>query len=488
MTISKKTVLKDKTGNNIKLYLQERGFRGYSHYRIADLLKVFNLAIKTRIQLLVIARNLNIKGYYRFKKERLVRSIYFAQKKKPLPKIPKGKSARRKKKPLSPRPVKIQKGKIVIDIDSDDVIVPQAVAPPVKTFEDVYNVYKTKRYDKEDIFYQKEIKSVENITIEGLYNDIDFVLIDDNDKIILERLKKWLYVDNNNFITAKIQPFYAIEQYDLVTEADGNIRKDQLPVKIRYAMNKKVGHAGNTFDFDQNVDIEDIFENISITVKDYDIRTIFLGYRLIVVTPTFGLTPQNINTLKAFKPSTNRKFHELTCASTPLDNKCIYTTFLEIIGKIKLKYSQRNTKKYRDMITEMLKKEGPEIEKSVKNGELVKSVELLTKKYDVEMLIIFYGSLVSPEALNNKMTIHINRRKTKRSRKIIDKFLGRKVFLYEKHVHVAPSILKWPNKIDSNKKREKIKNKFCLRPRNIKTMNNKNRDLLGFGWLNHSVS
>ena len=250
----------------------------------------------------------------------------------------------------------------------------------------------------------------------------------------------------------------------------------------------------NVQEFNANTDVKNLplFNHVIENANSNGYKYVYVGYRFVYATVNNEKTTEStLNHLKAFKPSSDRKYHELTCASTSTNKLCIYETFLDIIGQITLRH-QRN-KNNPETIRDMLKSEGSDIELSVKTGMLIKSLELLTKKYNQEILIIFYGTFIDnkgnvfdyngsnenvqkPIIINNGITnIATNEQ--------ILKFNNKKYFLYDKNVHVAPAILN----VDKIKKSElkisnKLSKKFSLRKQILKNSDtlNQNDNLLGF--------
>ena len=135
-------------------------------------------------------------------------------------------------------------------------------------------------------------------------------------------------------------------------------------------------------------------------------------YILMVTKLELNLSKVDMRLLKAYHPSSNIEFHKQSCASVSTSKICIYETFRDVIGKSPLKYSRRENKEYREKLYKDLKDEGVEIEASVKDGNLVTSLELLTKKYKNEVLIVFFGSQLSIEGekiiINGDRPIYIS--------------------------------------------------------------------------------
>lgn len=165
--------------------------------------------------------------------------------------------------------------------------------------------------------------------------------------------------------------------------------------------------------------------------EESDINVILkIGYRLVFI-PEEAVNKNTLEKqLKAFSPSTDRKYHEMTCASTSTNKLCIYETFLDIIGVRELKF--RHKKKTCEVLKQKLKDEGKDIEENIKNGNLIQSLELLTKKYEKSVLIKIYNTSELIEISNGVTNKDIKGEELK-------KYVGKKCFLYELNVHVAPS-------------------------------------------------
>lgn len=203
----------------------------------------------------------------------------------------------------------------------------------------------------------------------------------------------------------------------------------------------------------------------------------FIGYRAIItLKPNRKLNDQTIYDLKAFSPSNNKRYHALTDGSTGLYKLCIYEALLHIAGLRSLKYL-RQTPQQKTATRKMLKDEGPEIEEAVMTGQLVKAVELLSKKYDKEIIIVPYVDRIIKDDKGKVImedVIVVNRGETKIVKyQELENYENRLVMLYHKNLHVAPAYL--DKCLISLAKTEKMaeglkrlnKKSYCLRPSNF---------------------
>jgi hypothetical protein len=123
---------------------------------------------------------------------------------------------------------------------------------------------------------------------------------------------------------------------------------------------------------------------------------IIIGFKILVYYQTeegrLGIYKKNtIENLKAFNPSNNVDFHKLTSYSTTDNKICIYESFLYLLGKIKKVYrTVNNIQQLETNIYNYFDDEPEEIKTNIKNGCLKKSLELLTKKYNEVVYIIFH--------------------------------------------------------------------------------------------------
>ena len=127
----------------------------------------------------------------------------------------------------------------------------------------------------------------------------------------------------------------------------------------------------------------------------------------------------------------------------------------------------RDTDENKNEIKKMLKNEGLEIEKSVLSGKLVKSIELLTKKYNNATFIMFYISNINeikdiPLLIDNGQTSQIKKED-------IYKYNDMKGLLYHKNgLHVAPFLYKHYEKDNKQVELKKKTSSYKMRPEYIK--------------------
>lgn len=327
------------------------------------------------------------------------------------------------------------------------------------------------------IFTQKPIKDIPD-TPEKFYNDMELVVFSTYINAFIDeaehRIFKFDDVIGINY--KKLYVFYI---------PIGDKPEDGYRKEIKYESNP----IPITPDMrDKRIEKEKI-KPLNILVDDYieshkdkgsGANRLFIGYQILIhKKPNSKITDNDIYQLKAFKPSNNRKYHELCCASTTNNKICIYETFLHITGKKSLRYMRKE----HNTIMEELRNEGYDIEKSVKNGELLRSLELLTKKYNNKVMIVFYESSISLD--NNKLSFNGDIPIIVECGKVIEDinnndvmdFIGKPCFLYQKDVHVAPFIF---NIDKNNNNKIKTKKTFKLTPEFIKNNNITDCDVYGY--------
>lgn len=161
-----------------------------------------------------------------------------------------------------------------------------------------------------------------------------------------------------------------------------------------------------------------------------------IGYRILVNMPNVRKDIKNVYDLRAYHPCSDRKYHNMCTVSTTENGKiCIYESWYHIFKKSIKNKHRKNLKFSRNMMNE-LSKEGQEIMKSVQNGELIRSLELLTKKYNKNILVAFYK--------DSARYLSIEKGKLNETPDI-DKYSDCEILLYDGH-HVAPSKLDILNK------------------------------------------
>ena len=257
--------------------------------------------------------------------------------------------------------------------------------------------------------------------------------------------------DRVNPLSIMIKPKYALIEDGLIVREEGKnfwfTRHLRKSIKITQEnRNKK----------DFNIELDSI-------------QPIMLGYRISYVTPRRQLN--DIARLRAFHPTSNRKFHAKTSVSTSDDGKiCIYETWHHIFIE-SIKNRKLSSKKYKADMINRLKSEGDDIESAVINGELVRAIQLLTTRYKTKTLISFFSDSNTNIVIDNGKTIE---------KPDTTEFIGKECFLYDGH-HVAPFIY---SRDDSNKdekdNKPKRQFKFIMRPQHKKEYRNKDRETVHY--------
>lgn len=256
-----------------------------------------------------------------------------------------------------------------------------------------------------------------------------------------------------------------------------------LGAKIRYFK-----EIINIFDFHNNLkepyNLKELLLNTSTSAESIRI----IGWRIMVLNNASQQTPQALTKLLAFAPSTDRKFHALTSASTTLNKICIYESFLHTTTDYNLLY-KRNRQEANNELMNKLKQEGNEIYKLIIEGDLIESLKLLCVKYNVPILIEFYNDEYFIIITQKGKVIDINEKNYKDNEKYLNNFIDQKSLLYDKKgQHIAPNIFKGvkfyiddkDNKED-NIKEEPIKElTYKLRPQKLKQQNNICCDVYGY--------
>ena len=300
--------------------------------------------------------------------------------------------------------------------------------------------------------------------------------------------------------------------YELLIDAYNNVEKIKvnLPnyvgamVQVQYI----VEDEGATPRYSPMIQLKKDMDKFKITINATDISYVIIGYKISLIY-SGKMNNNDIRQLKAYNPTNNIKFHELSVASTSGSGLCIYETWRHI-NKIKsLKYSRRDNKDYREKLYEDLKNEGNEIEKCIKNGELVNSLCKLTEKYNKDVLIHFFGShLTISNTMNDSISkavysnenkkhningieyvfygkepIYINKGKIEKlTTEILKNMINKECFLYEIEKHVAPSILKISEKENDKKIYNVLMNKlntYNLKKKTVKS-DKKIKGIFGF--------
>jgi hypothetical protein len=194
----------------------------------------------------------------------------------------------------------------------------------------------------------------------------------------------------------------------------------------------------------------------------------FIGYNISFQTKNNRISKKTIYDLKAYHPSSNRKFHTLCSASTTQDKICIYETFLHNENILKLTYK---SKKHKKQLQEKFNQEDENIKTAITKGLLIKSLELLTKKYNTKTLVKFYNDISKDLIIDNGVTIE-DYNDTE-----LEQFINKDVFHYEKNVHVAP--IKYTGKHKTDNKNNNICT-YAMRPERLKKKPTKSNNILSF--------
>ena len=341
----------------------------------------------------------------------------------------------------------------------------------------VYEKLRNNREVKENIgiIYQNPIIKINKDTAysEISKNDYAIYINDFFREDILKRAHEALYKDDeiNN---ANIKAMYAfptekndrnlfLDDKGFVSSYDGVDREDEdLYISIRHT---------EAIIFEKNTDVQKLQFNLNAPSSNF--KYMFIGYQIAYSNKSgdFTLTHNKLDQLKAYSPCSDRKYNEITCASTTNNKICIYETFLDITGINKLKY-MRDNEKNKNKMMELLKNEGEEIETSVLNGELIKSIKLLTKKYNNKIIIDFY---VKDNKERKDKAVIIKKGELKEVDDL-NKHVGTKGMLYYMS-HVSPFIVKKYEK-------DELKNintiKYKMTPEKITGNAKKIKNVLGY--------
>lgn len=299
----------------------------------------------------------------------------------------------------------------------------------------------------------------DGMTIDEIKFDTDTLYVHNNFRKIIKRMHDELYKDNL-IDRAYISAFYGAsrpDEYDAKTH-----EMVEYPVEFAYTTSER---------FDRDTDPLDI--NFTVESRESGLKYVLLGFKIYYETNK-RITKKRIREWKAYYPmSDSRKYHDLTHASTSDNGICIYETFLDIMGKIKLK-NMRKTEKRKIELMKMLESEGDEIKNNVIDGNLIKSLELLTIKYDTDVVITIFNSDEKSLIIAKGDTSEIDD---------IKEHYGTKGMLYAKDLHVAPWIIKEYEK-PSIKENNNKKSTYKLRPEYLKVDLEKNKitDILDFDY------
>lgn len=224
------------------------------------------------------------------------------------------------------------------------------------------------------------------ITQRGILEKSNFWVYSENWKslYISQHIKDYILEARDNLfkdvnvITSYVKPLYVFDAFGY----DDDEIKENRPVVIRFGT------------MSEKLDKTTTKENLQLvaTVNNSADRILYIGYQIVYQLKHGNkIKNRNLNFLKAYSQCTDYKYHRVCTASTSTSKICIYETFLHIQDISKLQYKSKDKKIYKDTLYNRLKDEGEEIEDAVKSGEVVKSLCLLSKKYDTNLVLIFYG-------------------------------------------------------------------------------------------------
>lgn len=383
--------------------------------------------------------------------------------------------------------------KDIYKTDNDDILAEllDEYKPLLKNLDNIllFNTVKTKlrknRIIKNGVFTQNEVSKEFPKTPHLFDTNPIFSFFNINKEIFLNEALSYISnFDNVVGVNYKYKFIYYENNSDTV---DVNGHKHTVSNFIKpYILNIRYDESAKSLKFsNNNINYPDLNmlnnnNNIQSNGGSGDQRR-YIGFQIIIQTKSDApLSEKELYTLKAFKPSSIRKYHDLTTASTSNNKICIYETFLHVTGKKSLRHMRG--KENHKTIMNMLKDEGNYIEKSVKNGELVRSLELLTKKHNKKILVVYYGSELSIK--DNKLIISGEKPfivdngvlKTIYSDSEIFEFINKICFLFQKNIHVAPFKL---NIEEYTTKKEKNMT-FKLNPKYLKNNNNNVDEIYAF--------
>jgi len=184
-----------------------------------------------------------------------------------------------------------------------------------------------------------------------------------------------------------------------------------------------------------------------------DVSVLIVGF-IVTVVNNVGVQLSNddlfLNALRAFRTVEDRKYHELTTASTDVDSSmCIYETFMHNAGLNPIRGLQKSVAR-RKRLHELFSQESSEIQSLIRSGQLIGSLRELCRKYQVSMAVSFYQArrmmcysgatgyrgrcpvVVHPDGSVEKHWV------------LPDSWVGREIMLYHPNEHVAPAKYKKP--------------------------------------------
>lgn len=324
---------------------------------------------------------------------------------------------------------------------------------PILIREDVYEDLRKNRYVNEakGVIMQRPLNKFNGkyINLQLFFSNEKVMYVNNNFRTILKNAHQILWNDNK-ISNANIQIHYMAIFPDQ-EEIDG------------VDMNKFYVAYTKSLDFSRNIDIDRM--DFQLEAKESNVLFYYLGYKISYTNNKqgFNLSQRKIKQLKAYKPCSDRKYHELTESSTTSNKICIYESFIHIFGLKSLKYMHHNNANNNILINQMLKDEGEDIEKSVINGDLLESLIRLTKKYNTKIIVCFYSNNEDdkPFMVDNGVFSDIID---------INLYIGQKAMLYYNE-HVAPYIITAKNE----DKKQKIE-KYKMRPEYLVYDKTKNID------------
>lgn len=351
-----------------------------------------------------------------------------------------------------------------------------------KTRIDILKRYRDRRIVSANglIVQQSILKLNEDVFFEKIEDNTYIQFINMKFRLIMQRAQNFVFKEPNNIYDnfGSMKILYCFP---------GNESRVKIPRSHDdYYHYTEYIHT-EAFLFTKNVDVKKILNEIKLSFNKSGVSVIFLGYILITRPRPRGrmLNRQTIYNLKAYSPSSNRKYHDLTCASTTTNRLCIYETVLHIDGMKSLKYMRHNTKNQTEIIN-MLKDEGTEIEQSVKNGNLITSLELLSISHDTSYVVCFYGfniyldenDEVQSDDDINKLPIIITDGKARTAElEEMKDYVNKYVLLYENGIHVAPYKFRFG---EAKIREKKESNNFVLRKINIEGDKKKSNEILDY--------
>lgn len=326
----------------------------------------------------------------------------------------------------------------------------------VKKLQSIHKITQNPVYrGKIEIINQDEVGEISDKLANNIYDDIISQKFASRIYEILESLFK-----KRKDITSMIVKPFVLYSIDLLGE-DGNIITKHFIGYAEPTTYEKIA--------DFKKETREYLHNIGENTSD-PIRQMIIGFKALDITLIPGKDYTNIDPrkFKAYAPTNNRKFHELTCKSTSDMQVCIYETFLILINKIK--QNERINETYKYKVIEMLEDEGAEIKNNVIEGNMIQSFELLTKKYNETIYINFRDHPHLPLEIKNGITTTIKK----------DDTIGiknKRIALYsKKDKHVAPAIYTEKEQKEFNKSPKTYK----LIPQNLKDNSSSISHILAF--------